>query len=219
MTEVLRPTRAGRAFAWPRKAIAAGLLIVAACVAIYLGRHTLLRAAADAWIVSDALEPADAVVVLGGGLETRPLAAADDYRKGLAKKVLVANVRLIRPETLGIVPSSIALTRTALVKLDVPEADIEIFGAELSNTRDEAIALREWLIRSHAAAVVIPTEIFSSRRVRWIMQRVLDGTGAKIEIQALERPDYSGDDWWRNEKGIIDFQNEVLKYVYYRLKY
>jgi hypothetical protein len=127
MTEVLRPTRAGRAFAWPRKTIAAGLLIIAAC-----------------------------------GLETRPIAAADDYRKGLAKKVLVANVRITQPETLGIVPSNIALARTALMKLGVPEADIEIFGAELANTHDEALALRELVIRSHASAVIVPAEI--SRR-------------------------------------------------------
>jgi uncharacterized SAM-binding protein YcdF (DUF218 family) len=210
---------AGRASTWPRKRVTAALLIVLACLAIYLKRDAVLQAAADLWVVSDAVGPADAVVVLGGGLKTRPIAAAEYYRKGFAKKVLVANVRLTQPEMLGIVPSNIALTRDVLMKLGVSETDIELFGTELSNTHDEAIALREWLTRSHAAVVLIPTEIFSSRRVRWVMQRALNGTGAKVQIAALSRPDYSRVDWWRNEKGIVDFQNEILKYVYYRLKY
>jgi hypothetical protein len=34
-----------------------------------------------AWVVSDSIAPADAIVVLGGGLETRPFAAADLYTK------------------------------------------------------------------------------------------------------------------------------------------
>jgi uncharacterized SAM-binding protein YcdF (DUF218 family) len=209
----------GRVRSRSRKTITALSLILVAPLAIYLNRAAVLRTAADLWIVSDQEEPADAVVILGGGTETRPFAAADDYRRGLAKKVLLANARITRPELLGIVPSTIALTRTALVKLGVPEGDIEIFGTELANTHDEALALREWLIRSHAGTVIIPTEIFSSRRVRWVMQRALNGTGAKVEIRALERPDYSRADWWRNERGIVDFQNEVLKYIYYRFKY
>jgi uncharacterized SAM-binding protein YcdF (DUF218 family) len=219
MTEVLRPTRASRPSSWPRKTVAAGLLIVAACLAIYLSRDALLRAAADVWIVSDAIGPADAVVVLGGGLETRPIAAAEYYRQGFAKKVLVANARPGELERLGIVPPHTEANRAALMKLGVPESDIEIFGTALSNTHDEALALRTWLLRSHARTVIVPTEIFETRRVRWVMERALEGTGAKIEISALTERDYSRDDWWRSEKGIVGFQNEVLKYVYYRLKY
>jgi hypothetical protein len=28
-----------------------------------------------------------------------------------------------------------------------------------------------------------------------------------------------GDNWWRHEAGVIGFQNEVIKYLYYRVKY
>jgi hypothetical protein len=44
------------------------LLIVLVCDGVWVYRAPLLRAAANAWIVSDEASPADAVAVLGGGL-------------------------------------------------------------------------------------------------------------------------------------------------------
>jgi hypothetical protein len=61
--------------------------------------------------------------------------------------------------------------------------------------------------------------LFSSRRVRWILNRELSRAGAQAEIQVLPAFEYGADDWWRHEAGVIAFQNEVMKYVYYRVKY
>ena len=74
-------------------------------------------------------------------------------------------------------------------------------------------------MRTHARSVIVPTEEFSSRRVRWVVMRELAGTGIQVEVPALSDPEYNPSNWWKNEKGIVEFQNEVLKYAYYRLKY
>ena len=68
------------------------LVLTALCAGVWLEREALLRGSADLWIVSDPITPADAVVVLGGGLEVRPFVAADLYKKGLVKKVLLSEV-------------------------------------------------------------------------------------------------------------------------------
>jgi hypothetical protein len=86
--------------------------------------------------------------VLGRGIDTRPFAAAVDYRSGLARKVLVANVRLGRAEVLRVLPSHTAINRGVLIKLGVPEADIETFGTEIWTTYEEAAALRDWATRT-----------------------------------------------------------------------
>jgi hypothetical protein len=65
----------------------------------------------------------------------------------------------------------------------------------------------------------VPTQIFSSRRTRWVVERELAGTGTKAQVPALDDPEYTPADWWKNEKATIEFQNEVFKYVYYRFKY
>jgi uncharacterized SAM-binding protein YcdF (DUF218 family) len=202
-----------------RRATLTLLLVVAALgVVAWVARERLLRSAADLWIVSDQLAPADAVAVLGGGLETRPFVAADYYRRGLVKKVLVSNVAASRAEQLGVLMSHVAVNRQVLLKLGVPESDIETFGADLSNTRDEALALRDWAERTGSRSIIVPTEIFSSRRVRWTLRRVL-GNAVTVRVAALDPANYRRDDWWREVEGLVGFQNEVVKYLYYRVKY
>src|ERR1700678_3190476 len=68
------------------------VLLVASCfcVGAWIERDFLLRGMAQLWIVSDAVTGADAAIVLGGGLDVRPFAAADLYRRGLVKKVLIS---------------------------------------------------------------------------------------------------------------------------------
>jgi uncharacterized SAM-binding protein YcdF (DUF218 family) len=56
----------------------------------WLVREPVLVGAADLWIVSDSITRADAIVVLGGGVETRPYAAAELWRRGFADKILIS---------------------------------------------------------------------------------------------------------------------------------
>ena len=70
-------------------------------------RRSLLRGGmADLWIVSDAVTHADAAVVLGGGLEVRPVAAADLYRRGLINRVLISQVVEDSVFSIGAIPES-----------------------------------------------------------------------------------------------------------------
>jgi uncharacterized SAM-binding protein YcdF (DUF218 family) len=195
------------------------LLFAVIGASMWINREALLQQAAEYWIVSEDIRPADAVIILGGGLHTRPFAAAEDYRKGLARKILVANVNLNNVDVPGILPSHTAMNRDVLIKLGVPVADIETFGNDLTNTYEEGNALREWVVHSHARGVIVPTEIFASRRVRWVLTRALAGTGTDIQIQTLKPPKYNQADWWKTHHGLNAFQTEVLKYIYYRCKY
>ena len=178
----------------------------------------MLRMAADLWIVSDPIGPADAVAVLGGGIEDRPFAAAAYYRQGLVKRVLLSNTQPGPAALLGILMSDVAANRAVLLKLGVPEHDIETFGSGLSNTHEEVLALHEWAKRTGARSIIVPTEIFAARRVRWTLRHEF-GENFAIRVPALDPPNYRRDDWWRNEQGTIAFQNEVMKYLYYNLKY
>jgi uncharacterized SAM-binding protein YcdF (DUF218 family) len=184
----------------------AAVIIMLASVAVggWLVRERVLVAAADLWIVSDPTTRADAIVILGGGPETRPFVAAGLWRRGLADKILL---------TQG------SEDRNRLLKLGVPADAIEKFGIVITNTRDEAIALREWAERNPASAFIIPSEIFSARRVRWIFRRQFSGTPVSIEVPSFEPPDYTRWNWWKTENGLVAFRTEFLKYMYYRSRY
>jgi hypothetical protein len=93
------------------------------------------------------------------------------------------------------------------------------YGQDVSNTYEEARAVVEWARRTGARSVIVPTEQFSSRRVNWIFKRELAAVGVRVGIKVLRPYEHSIDDWWTKEQGVVAFQNEVLKYVYYRMKY
>jgi uncharacterized SAM-binding protein YcdF (DUF218 family) len=215
---MLPVTHTATRFRAARRALVVVLLFAAVCAAVWFGRDALLRGAAELWVVSDPVGPADAAVIFGGGAETRPFAAAEYYKNGLIKKILVSNVHPGKAEML-FDASPTGWNRNVLLKLGVPETAIEVFGSNLSNTYQEAVALREWAVRTHARSVIVPTEAFSSRRVHWVIEHELAGTGIQVQVPALDDPNYSPSDWWKDEKGIVEFQNEVIKYLYYRLKY
>lgn len=213
--EVAAQRRSGRAW---RAGVGCLLAVVLLAAAGWTARHALLREAAALWIVSDAPAPADAAVVLGGGLEYRPFAAAEFYRRGLVPKILVSNIGASPAERLGVLRSHVRENIEVLEKLGVPAAAIEPFGSNLKDTYAEAAALHDWAKHTGAHTVLVPTDIFAARRLRWIMHHIF-GDDAVVLVPAVDPPDYTRNDWWRTEDGVVTFQNEVIKYVYYRLKY
>ncbi len=203
-----------------RRYFAVVLVLATLCAVAWIERGALLRDAADIWIVSDRITPADAVVVLGGGIDVRPFVAADLYAKGLVKKVLLSEVEEGRSVNIGAVTGHTEGNRKVLLELGVPESAIETFGKANKNTREEAVSLKDWTDRNVVSALIIPTEIFAARRVRWMFRREFAGTGVRIEVPSFDPQRlYTRVEWWKTEDGMLAFQNEILKYFYYRLKY
>ena len=202
-----------------RTAAYALLFLIALAAGVWLARVPLLQGAAQLWIVSDRVTAADAVAVLGGGLDTRPFAAAKYYHQRLASRILVAETRTRPAEEIGAVASDAQAGRQVLLKLGVPAEAVENFGSGLASTFDEAQALRAWAERTRARSLIVPTEIFSSRRVRWMLERAFEGSDVRVQVPAVEDPYYTRADWWLDVRGLVAFQNEVIKYVYYRCTY
>lgn len=209
-----RPRRRWCRIAW-RAALAA---LILAGAGAWIGRDWVLREAAEAWIVSDAPQPADAVAILGGGIQDRPFAAADYYRRGLVKTILISNTGATPIEKLGVWPSHVVYTRDALLKLGVPDSAIEPFGHDLLNTHEEAEALKTWAVAHGAHRLIVPTELFTTRRLRWTLERVMP-PGTVVMVPALAPSGYRADNWWRSESGVASFLNEIIKYAFYLWTY
>ena len=192
------------------------VLLTAFC---FICRAPLLRGTATAWIIDDSVAHADAIVVLGGGLDYRPFAAARLYTNGCAKTILVTQPEVSKGAQGGRAVPEFILARDILLRNGVPDTAIEPLGTNVTSTRDEAFALKSWAAGHHARSFVIPTDIFHTRRVRWIFQKALRGSDAEIHVVALTPHRYAKDNWWQTEDGLITFQNEVVKSLYYHLKY
>jgi uncharacterized SAM-binding protein YcdF (DUF218 family) len=198
------------------------IFVVVAIAVAWLARAPILRGLAEWWVVSDPLDRADAIVILSGRLDVRPFAAAALYRRGMAHQVLVPggapgpiDASRLSQQT----ERSVRYLVSLLGKLGVPDEAMVELGQDVSSTYDEARALSDWARSSGARSLIIPTDKFTTRRIRWIFQRQLGPMGVRVMVQAVEQPEYKVDEWWRSTNGLIDFQNEVIKYVFYRFKY
>jgi hypothetical protein len=103
------------------------VLVISALLLLFMGisaqHRALLQSAAQIWLVHDTIQqPADAVAIFGGGIDTRPLAAAGYFRHGLAKRILVSNV----DSGTGPQSSHTQDNVAELKKLGVPDDAIEI---------------------------------------------------------------------------------------------
>jgi len=177
----------------------------------------LLRDLANFWVVSDNLnKPADAIVVLGGNLETRPRAAADLYLRGMGKLILIVN-----PQNGGqeMGPTMQDRAFAEVHKLGVPTASIVSLRDGVSNTYEEARSILGWAKTNNAKTIIVPTDLFHTRRVSWIFGKELDEAGIGVNVQAIKQPNYTRANWWQNMDGRAAFISEILKYLFYRVRY
>jgi uncharacterized SAM-binding protein YcdF (DUF218 family) len=119
------------------------LLTAALLLALFLwrGGHWLF--------VETPLQPADAIVVLMGSTPERELEAADLYSAGLADKLLMVEFpshRNLLLDSFNIdMPRGLSNTVSVLNQLHVPTTSIHILPGDVSSTRGEAIAVRQYL--------------------------------------------------------------------------
>lgn len=186
---------------WRSLIIGASVPIVISIAAMWHYRAFILQYAVSSWVVSDPIGAADAAVVLGGNSRDRPPVAAELFRNGLVKEILVDTDD----------------DKKALIGLNVPPQAIEYFGKGLANTHEEACALAHWAHRKQSAKLIIPVEPLSSRRLSWIVTRELIRSGTDVAIDPL--PDPAIEDWWRSAAERAEFQSEITKYLYYRARY
>lgn len=209
------PVRRSR---WKRRWIA-----FATCAILLLGtyvfRAAVLRGLANAWIVEDALTPSDAAVLLGGGVDRRPFAAAGLYTNHLVKVILVMQVDRSPTDQLELTRPESEVSRDVLLRLGVPAENIRTVGKAVTSTYEEALAVREWVRENEAKQLIVATDLFHTRRVRWLFTKLLADSGVRVLVQPLDSRGYTRADWWQHEAGLIAFQNEVIKHLLYRWKY
>jgi uncharacterized SAM-binding protein YcdF (DUF218 family) len=201
----------GRELPHLRRWIGAGIGLIAVVFA-WLVAPAALRAAAQLWLISDPLEPVDVIVVLGGGLDIRPESAAALYKRGMAPLVVVGVSRYDQGE-------HAELNRNMLMKFGVPAHAIVEFPFQPHNTYGEALGLLRWARDNGVKKVLIPVEIFQTRRVKWIFDRELSADRIRVIVQAVTLSPYNTNNWWLRKDGLINFRNEVIKLFYYRLRY
>ena len=204
---------------WLKRLLACVLVFALLASVAWVGRAPLLRGVARAWVVNDPLTRADVILVLGGGPSTRPFAAAKLFHQGLAPLILLTNPQPSGTTELGLAPTEADLERSILLKKNVPATNIVIAPQYVSSTYEEALAVRAWARTNAVKRIIIATDVFHTRRARWVFRKELGSAGIQVQMDAVPVREYSLTNWWTKDLGIVALQNEILKYAYYRVKY
>jgi uncharacterized SAM-binding protein YcdF (DUF218 family) len=191
--------------------------ILALAVSVLLAEHRpLLEGFAASFRVNDPVK-SDALVLLLGGPDHRPRAAADLYNQGLAPLVLMGDSGL-DPDLKTIETD---VTRRALESDGVPAAAIQLLaGGEVHSTRDEALRVRDYA-RAHPTirTITVVTTAFHTARSRWIFKRVLRGSGVEVHMAVAPLTVFDEVNWYKSGTGRVIYLSETIKTVYYRLAY
>ena len=185
------------------------LIFVVVVVAIlYLVRVPLLRFAGEFWIVDDAPESSDVIIVLSGDNydAVRAARAAALFRAAMAPHV-VATGRSLRSYA----------TTTDLMKRDltdhgVPAAAIIPLTHRADNTRDEAVAVSEFVASHHWKKILLVTSNYHTRRSEYIYERTLP-PGTQLRVISAPDIEYDPQSWWRTREGLKIFFHEAGGYI------
>ena len=124
--------------------------------------------------------------------------------------------------------SQLPVTKRILSRQGVPDAAVEEFGDDVSSTHEEALALGSWIRKTGAKKIIIVSDPFHTRRVRWLFNKELQPAGTEILTAAAPSLKYDASNWWQAEQGpnriserthqIRILQVQLLKTAWWRIQ-
>lgn len=199
---------------WTQRLCRGFALIVAGGVVAIV----IMLAFAGRWLAATSGQAvaADLVVVLAGSHD-RTLYAADLYRQGIAKRVIlsrpaaepvhnrlaVLGVKFMREEDVQL---------EILARLNVPRAQIGFLPDMARNTRDEAESLAKMLGDSPLRIIVVASP-YNVRRASMIMRSRLPA-GVSLQVVATPYEEFEWR-WWQDAASARAVILELAKILYF----
>ncbi|MCB0170548.1 MAG: YdcF family protein [Anaerolineae bacterium] len=175
----------------------------------------LLEAIGDFLVVSDDPQPADLIHVLGGNYH-RGEYAAELYHQGYANALFFTGQSL---ETNLVARRDNTPYAQALAHGVDPAAILPVDHSATS-TYEEALILKQLLHdRPAIQSVIIVSDGYHMRRVRWTFGRVIDDRAKLIFVPIPAEMSPVLPHWWQSQRSRQTIKQEYTKLLYYALVY
>lgn len=203
--------KTGKQLTWKARIL---ILVVLAVFFVLTSRLWLVQLG-QFLICEHKLQPADLIVVQGGGDRERIQEAARLYHQDYARRLLISGHT---PEDLpGIRTTHEELGKREAIRLGVQPEDIVIEGKSTSS-RESAVFSRPLFERYKVDTIILISEPYHLRRSYLTYRKVYPTKRLKIICRAPRNSWYKGSSWWQSERGLIATSNEYIKLAYYLLK-
>jgi len=186
------------------------LIIFTSLILLYF----LLVGMGNYLVVSDRLQPANAIVVLSGDLGGRMVETASLFKEQVADWVILTETEQPSDNSEIETPSTQAKRLDALHE-GIPEESILITTVKSSSTFDEAKAVLSLMQEKNLTSCIVVTDPFHSRRTRMTFSDVFRGSGITVIIHPVADHWYHASTWFLSRKGWINTISEYAKYIGY----
>ena len=194
--EILMRPGVRRYFLWVGPMFVAGLLVG-------------LGAKAGGFLIIDEPRRSDAIVVLAGETDRRPLRALELLSEGYGRRVVLdvpANAKLYEF-------TQIELAQTYI--RDLPQAaSISLCAIEGLSTKAESEEAGKCLKREGAKSVLIVTSDFHTRRALEVFRR--EFPGREFSVAAARDGQSFGSRWWTHRQWAKAFVDEWLRLIWWK---
>jgi uncharacterized SAM-binding protein YcdF (DUF218 family) len=191
------------------------MLVMVVAAAVILGSHGWwLPVIGRVLVVSDPLQPSDAIVVLAGGGRHRVAGGAELFHAGYAPWFIVTNSPLNTP---GIRSEYAELMTLEAGWQGVPEGRILRAPGTVRTTYGEALAVRRLAEELGFRSLIIVTDPFHTRRARRAFREAFRMSGITLAVQASNGGRYDADSWWQTQEGLRLTWTEYVKWMLYLL--
>jgi len=166
-------------------------------------------------VVSDPLEKADAIIVLGGDYprDERLLHAVQLWKTGYAPKVILS-AKMAGWQSHEDYPS----WRHA-VKLQIfPEDALLVAAHNADSTKEEARGLLIFIKHHGFKKVIIVTSNYHTWRTKKVYEKEWRGSDVRVCISPAYSSQFHPDEWWKHRTDSRTFFYEFTKIIWYAIK-
>jgi uncharacterized SAM-binding protein YcdF (DUF218 family) len=161
-------------------------------------------------IVADGLQSSDAIVVLSGGDNERVKYAANLYRNGFGRYLILTETGISYP---GNPKPATARAIDLAVDQGVPEELILAPEVVVNSTADEAQTVRNTAEASDFTSLIVVTDPYHTFRTRLIFRWIFRGSGIKIMVHPTSAHWYDSLTWFLSFDGWRTTLSEYIKTV------
>lgn len=179
-------------------------------LALLVGLSGGLAARAGTFLLVDAPQRSDVILVLAGETDRRPVRALQLLAQGYGRKVIIN------------VPAGAKVYGSNEVELaqqyfqSLPQAAaISVCPIEGQSTKEESKDAEKCLQRVGAKSVLIVTSDYHTRRARDIFRREMPGL--EFSTAAARDDSYFGTRWWQHRQWAKTFVDEWLRLIWWKV--
>lgn len=169
----------------------------------------------------DPLQPADAIVVLGGTRAERPLEAADLYLEKYAPIVVLSQGNLEdhalnEARRRGArITTDFELQKRMLIDVGVPDEAVITTPSTHDNTAEEARSMAALSSQKGWRRLIVVSSKYHLRRAALAFHRAFRGTGIDVRMRGSRYDRSTPARWWSRRGDVRWLASEVPKLIAY----